>query len=55
MVSRRVNVLIANSIESGQPVEFVGQCIPEHPLIHRRLLKEGKPLAANQQGYGYIG
>jgi hypothetical protein len=35
--------------------EFVGQRIPEHPLIHRRLLKEGKPLPANQQGYGYIG
>jgi hypothetical protein len=35
--------------------EFVGQRQPDHPLIHRRLLKDGEPLPANQIGYGYIG
>lgn len=35
--------------------EFVGQRLPDHPLIHRMLHEDGAPLPANQQGYGYIG
>lgn len=34
--------------------EFVGQRLPDHELIHRRLIQDGEPLSANQQGFGYI-
>ncbi|MCZ8077172.1 MAG: hypothetical protein O9341_23895 [Paucibacter sp.] len=38
----------------GTRWEFVGQLLPEHRLVGRRLTKGGKDLPANQLGYGYI-
>jgi len=34
--------------------EFVGQLIKDHPLVGRRLTKEGRDLPGNQLGYGYL-
>ncbi len=34
--------------------EFVGRLIADHPLVGRRLTKDGKDLPANQLGYGYL-
>jgi hypothetical protein len=35
--------------------EFVGNLIDNHPLLGKKLMdKSGRPLRANQQGYGYI-
>ncbi|MDP2604753.1 MAG: hypothetical protein Q8S00_19525 [Deltaproteobacteria bacterium] len=34
--------------------EFVGNLIADHPLVGRRLTKDGKDLPANQLGYGYL-
>lgn len=34
--------------------EFVGQVLEDHYLRGKRLLKKGKPLQANQKGFGYI-
>ena len=34
--------------------EFVGQLLPEHPIVGRRLTKNGKDIPANQIGYAYI-
>lgn len=34
--------------------EFVGQLLPDHPLVGRRLTQGGADLPANQRGYGYI-
>lgn len=34
--------------------EFVGNILTAHHLTGKRLTKNGKPLAANQLGYGYI-
>ncbi len=34
--------------------EFVGQVQPRHPLLGKRLLRNGTNLQASQQGYGYI-
>lgn len=35
--------------------EFVGQLLSNHPLAGRMLVEDdGKPIAANQQGFGYL-
>ncbi len=34
--------------------EFVGNLLPKHQLVGRRLTDGGKPLPANQVGFGYI-
>ena len=34
--------------------EFVGKLIADHPLVGRRLTKDGKDLPANQLGYRYL-
>ena len=34
--------------------EFVGRLLEEHPLLGKKLLKNGIPLKAYQKGYGYI-
>lgn len=39
---------------SGTRWEFVGQLLPDHPLVGRRLTRGGIDLPANQQGYGYV-
>lgn len=38
----------------GNRWEFVGQLLPEHHLVGRRLTKGSNDLPANQLGYGYI-
>jgi hypothetical protein len=39
---------------SDQKWEFVGNLLPTHALLGRQLNSGGKPLPANQLGYGYI-
>lgn len=34
--------------------EFIGQVIEDHDLRGKRLFKNGKPIQANQKGFGYI-
>lgn len=34
--------------------EFVGRLLEDHPLLGKRLLKNGNPLKANERGFGYI-
>ncbi len=34
--------------------EFVGNVLPKHKLVGRRLTDGGKPLPASQRGFGYI-
>jgi hypothetical protein len=40
--------------QPGNRWEFVGQLIPDHQLVGRRLTRNEKDYPANQQGYGYI-
>lgn len=44
-----------NSNGSNNRFEFVGNLIENHPLLGKKLIdNSGRPLRANQQGYGYI-
>jgi hypothetical protein len=40
--------------QPGNRWEFVGQLLPDHRLVGRRLTRNGKDCPANQVGYGYI-
>lgn len=42
------------SNSEGDRWEFVGQLIPDHHLLQKRLRKDGAELKAAQQGYAYI-
>ena len=46
-----------SSRPSGRPSgrwEFVGQLIRDHPLLGRRLQRDGRDYPANQKGFGYV-